>query len=250
MPEITKSYADLEFHRTISTLIKKHSENKADIRAIAMGLIDWGRVGKMLDLGCGYGWFEEGLASRLEFIHGVDYLEENGQSFLKVAGAISERARFDKLLLPSRIDAPDQSFDFVLSAYSLYFFPGVLGEIKRLLKTDGVFMAITHSQKMMEEGQKFFDFKNLRKIIRNFSAENGRAILRQYFSDVKEFDYLNALVFTAESSDDLSRYIEFKREFISKDVDPEKVRQTMLSKLQKKGLLRFNKDDRIFLARK
>ncbi len=44
-------------------------------------------------------------------------------------------------------------------------------------------------------------------------------------------------------------YIDFKKEFIEKDVDPHIVREKMIAELGRKGELKFNKNDRIFLAR-
>ena len=45
-------------------------------------------------------------------------------------------------------------------------------------------------------------------------------------------------------------YIDFKKEFIEKDVDPRIVREKMIAELRRKGKWRFNKNDRIFLAYK
>ena len=83
--------------------------------------------------------------------------------------------------LPTVIDYPAGYFDLVICAYSLYFFPGILPEVKRILRNGGSFVVITHSETMLEEGKRFFDFKNLRTVIEKFSAENGEAILRKYF---------------------------------------------------------------------
>jgi SAM-dependent methyltransferase len=145
---------------------------------------------------------------------------------------------------------PSDLFDLIVSLYSLYFFPGAVGEIARLLKPGGLFVCLTHSASMLEEGQHYFDFRNLRKVIEHFSAENGEALLRQYFPGVRHIDYPNALVFRRGDEDSLATYIDFKKEFIEKDVDPGVVRDKMVSELRRKGELSFNKNDRIFLAEK
>ena len=54
MREIIRSYSDTGFHRTIGEMIKKRSENKEDIRSIAVNMIDWDGIKDVLDLGCGY----------------------------------------------------------------------------------------------------------------------------------------------------------------------------------------------------
>lgn len=247
---ITKSYSDLTVHKSITELIKRHSENKEDIRAIAHGLIDWERVKTMLDIGSGYGWFEENLAPTLDLLVGIDYLEENRESFLEGARRIAGKTEFMRLRLPASLDFPDGRFDLIVSCYSLYFFPGVLGEVARLLGRSGVFLVVTHSEHMLGEAERFFPFENLRKGLRHFSAESGEAILRQHFTRVTAIDYLNSLVFSRDDREDLAAYIDFKAAFIAMDVAPEVARAAMLQALEREGVLRFNKNDRIFVVQK
>ncbi|MCX5812117.1 MAG: class I SAM-dependent methyltransferase [Proteobacteria bacterium] len=250
MSETIKSYADIVFHRKIGELIKKLSENKEDIRDIAKHEIKWNKTRTMLDLGCGYGWFEEVLEDGLDLVFGIDCLNENKAGFLRASKRIAKEVMFEKMQLPLPIEMPSDSFDLIVSAYSLYFFPGVMPEVKRLLCPEGIFLVITHSESMLKEGEDFFDFRNLREVIRHFSAENGETILKRYFSRVTSIDYPNALLFTKNDSGHLAQYIDFKKEFISKDVNPEVVREKMLEELKKKGIVKLNKDDRIFIARK
>jgi SAM-dependent methyltransferase len=247
---VIKSYGDLALHRTIGELIKRHSENGEDIREVAKRLVDWHDVRKIADLGCGYGWFEEALGNEFSLILGIDCLEANERGFLAVAQKAAEAVRFMNLQLPSHIDVESDYFDLVVAAYSLYFFPDVLPEVYRILRPGGTFLIITHSAAMLEEGEEFFDFSNLRQVINNFSAENGATLLRALFADITSVDYVNSLAFDKEQSDDLAKYIDFKREFISKDVSPVVVRAKMLDELETRGTMRFNKNDRIFVVKK
>jgi len=247
---VIKSYADLKFHKTIGELIKEHSENKEDIREVAKKLVDLGKVRDILDLGCGYGWFEETLPNGFSSILGIDCLEANEQGFLSVAKRVAAQSAFLQLPLPAPIDAKADAFDLIIAAYSLYFFPDVLSEVHRVLRPDGAFLIITHSASMMEEGEEFFDFSNLRQVINNFSAENGNMLLAKHFEHIKAVDYINSLVFVKEEKDDLAKYIDFKREFISKDVSPVVVKAKMIYELETRGKMRFNKNDRIFVAHK
>ena len=121
-------------------------------------------------------------------------------------------------------------------------------EASRVLKKGGVFLIITHSERMLTEGEHFFEFTNLRKTLLNFSAENGARMLGNYFEKVRAEDYDNGIVFDRKDHDDLLKYIEFKKEFIEKDFDPELVKEKMATELNKAGVLRFNKNDRIFVA--
>lgn len=247
---VIKSYGDLGFHKTIGELIKEHSENKEDIREVAKHLINFDKIHDILDVGCGYGWFEESLTNGFHSILGIDCLEANEQEFLSVAKRVASKTLFKQILLPAPIDVEADSFDLVVSAYSLYFFPGALPEVRRVLRPGGTFLIITHSASMLEEGEEFFNFSNLRQVINNFSAENGAGLLKAQFDDIMALDYFNSLVFTKDEKDDLVKYIDFKREFISKDVSPAVVKAKMIYELETRGSMSFNKNDRIFVAHK
>ncbi|MDD3844743.1 MAG: methyltransferase domain-containing protein [Syntrophorhabdaceae bacterium] len=248
--EVIGSYRDHRLHARVGAVIREHSGNKKDIRSVVRDAIPWPKVKGALDLGCGYGWFEEVMPGGLDLIVGIDCLGENEAPFLTTARTRARQAVFRVMTLPAPTGLPTDHFDLIVSLYSLYFFPGAIGEIARLLKPGGLFLCLTHSASMLEEGQHYFDFRNLRKVIERFSAENGEALLGQHFSGVSHIDYPNALVFRGGDEDSLAMYIDFKREFIEKDVDPDVVRDKMISELHRKGELSFNKNDRIFLARK
>ncbi|HOJ42537.1 MAG TPA: class I SAM-dependent methyltransferase [Syntrophorhabdaceae bacterium] len=249
MEKIIKSYADRIFHRKIGLIIKKHSKNKKDIRNQVKKIVDFKRYHRLLDVGCGYGWFLEALPDGFDVIMGIDCNDENKAEFLSLAEKKAKKAVFIKSFLPSKIDVPSSYFDIIVSAYSLYFFPDMLSEIKRLLAKEGVFIVITHSSHMLEEGERFFRFDNLRKVIESFSAENGYEILKLYFNHVEYFDYPNELIFHEKDSNALEQYIDFKSAFIEKDVDPTLVKERLLKELREKKSLSFNKNDRVFIAR-
>jgi SAM-dependent methyltransferase len=252
--DITKSYSNHLLHTKVGGIIRTHSENKNDIRDILKRMIEWKSVRRIIDLGCGYGWFEEALddasKERPDLVVGIDCLLENADPFMRIAKKAAKEAVFKACLLPTIIDFPSAYFDLVVSAYSLYFFPGILTEVKRILRKEGVFVVITHSETMLEEGKQFFDFKNLRTVIEQFSAENGEGMLRKHFHHIISVDYRNSLIFHKGDEEDLALYIDFKREFIRKDADPDLVRETMLGELFKKGEFHLSKNDKIFLVKK
>ena len=250
MENLIKSYGDEDLHRRVGWVIKSHSTNREDIRAVVNRALNWPSVRRILDLGCGYGWLESSLNGEFEEILGVDALEKNARPFLATAHGKARKVDFRRMVLPSSLPVESDSFDLIAAVYSLYFFPGILPEVSRVLDPGGTFLTVTHSEGMLEEGEEFFHFKNLRGLIEGFSAENGEDKLRRYFRAVTYVDYSNSLVFTREDGDDLALYIAFKAEFISKDVDPTEVTERLLEELDKRGSLSFNKNDRIFLAKK
>ena len=248
--ERIESYKDVGFHKRIGLLIKDRSENKEDIREVACKALGRRDVSRMLNLGCGYGWFEEAIQKRLDLIMGVDVHEENRDDFLRAARRVSATSLFVRSKLPAPIDVPSGFFDLIVAIYSLYFFIGMLPEVKRLLAPGGLFLSITHSEAMLEEAEEFFQFRSMRRTIERFSAENGAAVLGEYFSTVTHVDYENCLIFKSGDRDDLKDYVHFKREFITNDADPDLVRKRLFQELDRRGVLKFNKNDRIFLARK
>lgn len=247
--EIIRSYSDFKVHTEVGAIIQHHSENKEDIRLVVRDVIPWDDgIKNVLDLGCGYGWFEEVMPAGLDLIGGIDCLEENERPFLAAARPKAHEVFFFRMTLPEQTGLSTGRFDLIVSLYSLYFFPAFLPEISRMLKPGGLFLCLTHSESMLEEGQHYFDFKNLRKVIEHFSAENGHDILRPFFKEVRHIDYPNSLVFHRGDERSLAMYIDFKKEFIEKDVNPVVVREKMIAELGRKGELKFNKNDRIFLA--
>ncbi len=147
--------------------------------------IPWeNNIKTVLDLGCGYGWFEEIMPTGLDLIGGIDCLEENETPFLAAARPKAREALFLRMTLPAPTGLSAGRFDLIVALYSLYFFPAFLPEISRLLKPGGLFLCLTHSASMLEEGEHYFNFNNLRKVIERFSAENGYDILRPFFKEI------------------------------------------------------------------
>jgi SAM-dependent methyltransferase len=248
--DVLSTYRDVGAHRKIGVLIRDHSENKEDIREIAKKALDWRNIHRILNLGCGYGWFEEALDNRFDLVVGIDLCDENREAFLRAAGGISAACLFVRMELPSPIDMPSGSFDLIVSIYSLYFFSAILPEAERLLAPEGTFLCITHSESMLEEAEESFQFRKLRKTIERFSAENGEACLKNYFRSVTHIDYCNSLVFETSGREDLRDYVFFKKDAISSDVDSALFEEKLLEELGRKGILRLNKNDRIFIAKK
>ena len=252
--DIAKSYSNHSLHAEIGKIIRAHSDNKTDIRSIAAGMIDWNKIHRVIDLGCGYGWFEDYLGNsigrKFNLITGIDYHLENADPFIHHALKAAKEAVFKASFLPAPLDFPTDHFDLAISAYSLYFFPEILPEVKRILRNNGCFLIITHSESMLDEGRRFFDFKFLRTVIKKFSAENGEAILRKHFQNITSIEYHNSLVFHKGDEVELAQYIDFKHDFIKRDANPDKVIEKMLNELCKSGEFRFNKNDKIFLVKK
>ncbi len=147
----------------------------------------------------------------------------------------------------------DKEFDVVIANMMLYHVPDLsrgLGEVKRVLRDDGVFYCATYGENgMMEYIELLFNEYPLRST-RNYSftLHNGEEILTGYFPYVKKLLYEDALEVT--DTDDMIDYIYSLPGFpdirgLSRD--------TLKSALEKNthdGILHIPKDYGMFVARK
>ena len=102
------------------------------------------------------------------------------------------------------IPIPDETFDFVIANHMLYHVPDLtkaLSEVRRILKTGGIFYSTTNGNAGMRvflnEAFKYID-PNTEAFTQqwSFSIQNGLEILSGFFSDVKRFDFENSLSIT------------------------------------------------------
>ena len=131
-------------------------------------------------------------------ITGIDIIPEYKPFFLEAC----KRAGYSGIFSSSGIDKikkyPAGSFDLVICSYALYFFADMIPEIARILKKDGLFITITHSQatcgRWSALSKKFFNkiiLLNEKQslpieiIFEQFSAENGEKLLHPFFGTDK-----------------------------------------------------------------
>lgn len=270
--KIKKVFRDVQKHLAIAQLIRRFSTNKEDIRKTALKQVDLSQSRNVLELGCAFGAFTEALKGKLHpgaTITGIDIIPEYGPFFLEACG----RAGYPGVFFSSGIDKIKKyfhdMFDLVICSYALYFFPYIIPEISRILKKDGCFITITHSQADMRE---MVDI--VKKIIRQnnppdenhslpieiifdqFSAENGEALLNPYFSRIQTIDFKNTLIFQPHEIDRFMDYFQFKKSFFLTGTESHKknVMNKLFLELQntamQNNLLTMCKDDRIFICSK
>lgn len=267
--QIHKVFDDVHAHQHIAVLIQRFSTNKRDIHRTAMDGLDLKGCRNILDLGCAFGSFTEKLNGRMApdaDVTGVDTVAAYESLFLGACERAGLRGRF----LPTGISIlntfADQSYDLILCSYALYFFPEVIPEIARLLRNEGLFVAITHHQRNMGElikltkqilnvvGLSHDKHLPLEIITNRFSSENGEASLKPWFGGIKVIDFPNELVFPMEDIEHLTQYFRFKSPLFFSDIglNLEAVMSTVLNHptwvaSTQKGI-RISKDDRIFIC--
>lgn len=216
------AYADPARHEAISRILRRRSTNRTDVRDAALTDLDLSACHAVLDLGCGFGFMSTAVAERAApdaAIIGVDICAANQAPFLERIAACGRRGHFVCRALDAQLDWPDRSFDLVVAAYALYFFPRLVPEIARVLTPDGLFVALTHvaacARRVLERLGIFEHHLPLQELTERFCAENASSVLAPCFEQIERVDYLNTLVFETTDHADLQAYVEFKRPFLS-----------------------------------
>jgi ubiquinone/menaquinone biosynthesis C-methylase UbiE len=117
--------------------------------------------------------------------------------------------RFDWAVMDVQaIPEPDASFDVVIANMMLYHVPDrarAIGQVRRVLKPDGVLLALTIGEHHMEElmllAEKHVpglveERDKQGFIVGNFNLENGEAQLREQFSEVRIERFADSLFVT------------------------------------------------------
>jgi ubiquinone/menaquinone biosynthesis C-methylase UbiE len=252
-------------------IIRTYSSNSYDIRDIALNDLDLSGSQRILELGCGYGFFVEKLKDRLHkdaVIIGIDLVENNRLMYLNSVATTGYRGEFIRGHAELIKNLAASGFDLIIASYSLYFFPELIKDIARILNDHGVFITITHSKHSLKEVLRYIprclkmsglsipEQIMINRLFMSFSGENGRAALNPYFKTIEKIDYKNILRFSEEHIEDCIYYIVKKRNFIFKEVldqkpelilDIESCLANMIQEhVRKKGSITLNKNDMIF----
>ena len=268
--KIRQVFRNVQKHLLIEQLIRQFSTNKEDIRKTALNQVDLSNCQNVLELGCAFGAFTEALKDKLHpaaKITGLDIIPEYKHFFLEAC----RRAGYAGTFSSSGIDQIKKysagSFDLVICSYALYFFADMIPEIARILKRDGIFITITHSQCNMQEligiTKKILKMNTLLTdnqslpieiIVSQFSAENGEKLLHPFFGRIKAIDFKNTLVFQPREIDFFVEYYQFKSPFFFMGTSAHKknIVDQLMCELKESAtneeVITMCKDDKIFIA--
>ncbi len=270
--DIQNTYEIIQEHMQTKNIIREHALNRQDIREVALSSLDLSGVKRVLDLGCGYGFFTEKLQGRLAdgaHILGIDLVDrQNREVFLKTVDKIGYRGEFIRSQADIIRDMDESRFDLVVASYSLYFFPHLIADIARVLSPGGVFITVTHSRHSLKEATalvpRCMEIMGLtppqeitiNRLFQSFCMENGEERLNPFFGEVDRILYKNDLLFSLDRISECIDYLDKKRHLIFKDImesHPQKMGD-MLSSFHKmvfeqakeQGRVVLTKDDAVF----
>lgn len=267
---IIDTFADIDTHRRIGDLIRRVSTNRGDVRQIALEGLDLRCCRRILDLGCAFGAFTAALKGRVPqgaTATGLDLIAAYEASYLQSCRQAGIGGTFSAAGTAGLAAFPDASFDLILCSYALYFFPGAIPELARLLHNDGTLVAITHFRGNAREllaaiksvwagkSGKSVERLPMEVIIDRFAAENGADLLKPWFTDIAIRDYPNQLVFSPGDIDSLREYLRFKGPFFfaGTGLEAGDLLTGTISTIRKEaedwGSFTVTKDDRIFICR-
>ncbi|MBP6875721.1 MAG: class I SAM-dependent methyltransferase [Candidatus Eisenbacteria bacterium] len=249
-------------HQEVSRIIRERSLHPDDIRDLVLRTVDLSDSRRVADLGCGFGYMVEKLALRLParaYIVGVDACDANRDCFL--ARLIAARCEGDFLAMQIADTLPwaDKSFDLVVCSYTLYFFPEIIRDIARVLRPQGILLAITHEADSLEA---LFPLTGIARegallptLLHRFSSENGAELLAPHFHEIERGEYHNSLRFLPEHKHDLLTYVQFKLPLLlpraGEDMElPPEVRRAIDDHFSWRGEAILEKNDAWFVCRR
>ena len=184
-------------------LHEKYSTNKQGWFNWLFEKIDFSKVNRLLELGCGNGklWQENKIDLRNREIFLSDISEGMVEEVRNKLGSDFNCIVADAEKIPFK----DAYFDSVIANHVLFYLNDLnqgLKEVSRVLKPNGVLYCSTYGSRHMKEitdiVQNFDSRVNLsnHSLYDVFGLENGESVLKNYFTSVQRMDYQDSLEIT------------------------------------------------------
>lgn len=185
------------------SLHEKYSTNKQGWFNWLFYQIDFSRVNRLLELGCGNGklWQENRIELRNREIFLSDISEGMVEEVRNKLGSDFNCIVADAEKIPFK----DSYFDTIIANHVLFYLNDLnigLKEISRVLKPDGILYCSTYGKNHMKEITEIVQSFDSRINLSNhslydiFGLENGEDILSKYFSNIQRMDYQDSLEIT------------------------------------------------------
>ena len=185
------------------SLHEKYSANKQGWFNWLFNQIDFSKVNRLLELGCGNGklWQENRIDLRNREIFLSDISVGMVEEVRNKLGSDFNCIVADAEKIPFK----DSYFDSIIANHVLFYLNDLnlgLKEIDRVLKSDGILYCSTYGKNHMKEITEIVQNFDSRINLSNhslydiFGLENGEDILSKYFSNIQRMDYQDSLAIT------------------------------------------------------
>ena len=185
------------------SLHEKYSTNKQGWFNWLFNQIDFSKVNRLLELGCGNGklWQENRIDLRNREIFLSDISEGMVEEVRNKLGTDFNCIVADAEKIPFK----DEYFDSIIANHVLFYLNDLnfgLKEIDRVLKSDGILYCSTYGKNHMKEITEIVQNFDSRISLSNhslydiFGLENGESILKEYFFNIQRMDYKDSLEIT------------------------------------------------------
>lgn len=185
------------------SLHEKYSTNKQGWFNWLFSQIDFSKVNRLLELGCGNGklWQENRIDLRNREIFLSDISEGMVEEVRNRLGSDFNCIVADAEKIPFK----DSYFDSIIANHVLFYLNDLnlgLKEISRVLKPNGILYCSTYGKNHMKEITEIVQNFDSRINLSNhslydiFGLENGESILCNYFSNVEKYNYQDSLEIT------------------------------------------------------
>ena len=210
--DIVKQYQNSNNLKVRISLHDQFSVNKKGWFNWLYEQIDFSRVARLLEVGCGNGklWENQKVDLRNREIFLSDISEGMVQEVRKKLGNNFNCIQLDCQSIPFK----NEYFDAVVANHVMFYIQDIqkgLSEIVRVLRKNGVFYCSTYGREHMREITdivKSYDSRielSQNKLYEVFGLENGEEILKKYFSNVQLKLYDDELI--VDQSQPLVDYI-------------------------------------------
>ncbi len=207
---------------------------------------------KVLELGCGIG---DMWKNRESLIRACSKLVHSDFSEGMLAIAKENVGNYDnveyKVVDIQEIPYEDEIFDVVIANMMLYHVPDIyrgLAEVRRVLKKGGSFYCATYGEHGITEYlSKILSAYGVEdKLNKNFTLQNGYAILSRSFLKVEKLEYIDSLEVT--NVDDIVEYIYSLSSMVAlSNVPKHRIKEPLMQNLTD-GVLNIPKEYGMFIA--
>jgi len=269
--DLAEVFRDVSSHLLVSGIIRDQLTTSKDIREEALKGLDFTGFTRILDIGCGFGFFTGGLAGRLSRkaeVTGIDMHEKYRKYYLGTVEKAGIKGKFISEGISVISSFNEKTCDLIICSYALYFFPEYIYHISRILKESGLLVIITHSGPHMNEltflVKEVLASENISHdsllpyeiLINRFCDYNGNDLLSAFFRNVSRKEFRSEILFNRSDYRKFSEYFRFKTPFFipsgkgDKKKLTDKILNTVKSRIDIEGCFHITKDDTIFVCSK